>query len=52
MHSFLLAKVRQVVKDIEFGVVSGVFEFTSFNEDIDKSVRQLNEAAEYCFNQI
>ncbi|KAL3774146.1 hypothetical protein ACHAW5_010600 [Stephanodiscus triporus] len=45
----LRAKVRQVVKDIEFGVVSGVFEFTILNEDIGESVRQLKEAASYCF---
>eukprot|EP00580_Thalassiosira_gravida_P015126 CAMPEP_0201668752 /NCGR_PEP_ID=MMETSP0494-20130426/20889_1 /ASSEMBLY_ACC=CAM_ASM_000839 /TAXON_ID=420259 /ORGANISM="Thalassiosira gravida, Strain GMp14c1" /LENGTH=608 /DNA_ID=CAMNT_0048149275 /DNA_START=128 /DNA_END=1954 /DNA_ORIENTATION=+ len=48
-ESVLRAKVRQVVKDIEFGVVSGVFEFTILNEDIDESVRQLKEAASYCF---
>jgi len=47
--SVLRAKVRQVVKDIEFGVVSGVFEFTILNEDINDSVRQLKEAANYCF---
>ncbi|KAL9184292.1 hypothetical protein ACHAXT_002378 [Thalassiosira profunda] len=47
--SVLRAKVRQVVKDIEFGVVSGVFEFTILNEDIDESVRQLKDAANYCF---
>jgi len=45
----LRAKVRRVVKDIEFGVVSGVFEFTILNEDIDESVRQLKDAAGYCF---
>jgi len=48
-ESFLRARVRQVVKDIEFGVVSGLFEFTILNEDIDDSLRQLKEAAEYCF---
>jgi len=48
-ESVLRAKVRQVVKDIEYGVVSGVFEFTILNEDIDESVRQLKEAASYCF---
>jgi len=45
----LRSKVRQVVKDIEYGVVSGVFEFTILNEDIDESVKQLKEAASYCF---
>lgn len=47
--SVLRAKVRQVVKDIEFGVVSGLFEFTILNENIDESVSQLKEAANYCF---
>jgi len=42
-------KIRQVVKDIEFGVVSGVFEFTILNEDIDDSLKQLKDAASYCF---
>ena len=45
----LRAKVRQVVKDIEFGVVSGVFEFTILNESIDDSLKQLKDAASYCF---
>lgn len=45
----LRAKVRQVVKDIEFGVVSGLFEFTILNEDIDDSLAQLKDAASYCF---
>lgn len=48
-EGILRAKVRQVVKDIEFGVVSGLFEFTILNEDVDESVRQLKEAAGYCF---
>ena len=48
-ESVLRAKVRQVVKDIEFGVVSGVFEFTILNEDVDESVKQLKDAAGYCF---
>mmetsp|Transcript_12959 Transcript_12959/g.22838 ORF Transcript_12959/g.22838 Transcript_12959/m.22838 type:complete len:458 (-) Transcript_12959:54-1427(-) len=47
--SVLRAKVRLVVKAIEFGVVSGLFEFTILNEDIDESVRQLKDAASYCF---
>uniref|UniRef100_A0A7S1CRS6 Guanylate kinase-like domain-containing protein n=1 Tax=Skeletonema marinoi TaxID=267567 RepID=A0A7S1CRS6_9STRA len=45
----LRAKIRQVVKDIEFGVVSGVFEFTILNEDVDDSFKQLKDAASYCF---
>lgn len=49
-ESVLRTKIRQVVKDIEFGVVSGVFEFTILNEDIDDSLKQLKDAASYCFN--
>jgi guanylate kinase len=48
-ESVLRAKIRQVVKDIEFGVVSGVFEFTILNEDVDDSLKQLKDAASYCF---
>ena len=48
-ETVLRAKVRQVVKDIEFGVVSGVFEFTILNEDVEESVTQLKDAANYCF---
>jgi guanylate kinase len=49
-EAVLRARVRQAVKDIEFGVVSGVFDFTILNEDIEDSVRQLKEAANYCFS--
>lgn len=48
-ESVLRSKVRRVVKDIEFGVVSGVFEFTVLNEDVEESVKQLRDAANYCF---
>lgn len=47
--SLVRAKMNQAVKDIEYGVVSGVFEFTILNDDIDASVKELKEAAEYCF---
>jgi guanylate kinase len=48
-ESLLRAKMNQAVKDIEYGVVSGVFEFTILNDDIDESVMELRDAAEYCF---
>ncbi|KAL7487298.1 hypothetical protein ACHAW6_012895 [Cyclotella cf. meneghiniana] len=48
-ESLLRAKIGQVVKDIEFGVVSGIFEFTILNDDIDESLRELKDAAAYCF---
>ena len=48
-ESAVRAKLRQIVKDIEYGVVSGVFEFTILNDDVEKSYAQLKEAANYCF---
>jgi guanylate kinase len=47
--SFLRAKIKEIVKDIEYGIVSGVFEFTILNDDVEDSMQQLREAAEYCF---
>lgn len=48
-ESILRAKMKDVVREIEYGISSGVFEFTIFNEDEEISFRQLREAAEYCF---
>jgi len=48
-ESVLRAKIREIVKDIEYGVVSGIFEFTVLNDDFDKSLLQLKSAADYCF---
>ena len=47
--SFLRAKIKDIVKDIEYGIVSGVFEFTILNDDVQSSMEQLRDAAEYCF---
>ena len=43
------AKIREIVKDIEYGVVSGIFEFTVLNDNPQESLLQLKNAAEYCF---
>ena len=48
-ESLLRAKIREIVKDIEYGVVSGIFEFTIINDDFEESLVQLKEAASYCF---
>ena len=48
-ESVLRAKIREIVKDIEYGVVSGIFEFTILNDDFDESLSQLKSAADYCF---
>ena len=47
--SFIRGKIRKVVKDIEFGVVSGMFEFTILNDDFEHSLNELKAAGEYCF---
>lgn len=48
-ESVVRAKVKEIVQNIEYGVVSGMFEFTILNDDTDVSVAQLREAAEFCF---
>jgi len=48
-ESVLRSQVRQIVKDIEYGIVSGIFEFTILNDDFDSSLTQIKNAAEYCF---
>ncbi len=48
-ESLRRSKIREIVKDIEYGVVSGIFEFTILNDDDDDSLLQLQNAAEYCF---
>eukprot|EP00550_Attheya_septentrionalis_P001051 CAMPEP_0198297556 /NCGR_PEP_ID=MMETSP1449-20131203/37191_1 /TAXON_ID=420275 /ORGANISM="Attheya septentrionalis, Strain CCMP2084" /LENGTH=588 /DNA_ID=CAMNT_0043998515 /DNA_START=79 /DNA_END=1845 /DNA_ORIENTATION=+ len=48
-ESITRAKLREIVQEIEYGVVSGIFEFTILNDDIDTSFAELQEAAKYCF---
>eukprot|EP00980_Cylindrotheca_fusiformis_P013814 scaffold3577_cov72-Cylindrotheca_fusiformis.AAC.1 len=48
-ESFLRSKIREIINEIEFGLGSGIFEFTVLNFGTDKSLRELQEAAEYCF---
>jgi hypothetical protein len=48
-ESVIRAKVREIVKDIEYGIVSGIFEFTILNDNPDVSIKELKTAAEYCF---
>mmetsp|Transcript_15656 Transcript_15656/g.21752 ORF Transcript_15656/g.21752 Transcript_15656/m.21752 type:complete len:567 (+) Transcript_15656:209-1909(+) len=45
----LRSKKREIAQDIEYGVVSGVFEFTVLNDDFESSLAQLKSASEYCF---
>jgi predicted ABC-type ATPase len=46
---FMRTRVRQIVKEVEYGISSGIFEFTILNEDEDDSMKQLRDAASYCF---
>jgi guanylate kinase len=48
-ESVVRSKVKEIVKDIEYGIVSGIFEFTILNDDPENSFKELKEAAEYCF---
>ncbi|GAX19498.1 hypothetical protein FisN_19Hh073 [Fistulifera solaris] len=48
-ESTIRNKIREVVKEVEYGISSGVFEFTILNENEESSLQQLKEAAAYCF---
>ena len=48
-QSVLRARIREIVQEIEFGISSGIFEFTILNENQAESLKQLREAANYCF---
>jgi len=48
-ESVIRARIREIVSEIEFGISSGIFEFTILNENEDESLKQLREASSYCF---
>jgi hypothetical protein len=48
-ESTLRQKIREIVGEIEYGLGSGIFEFTVLNTSQEKSLKELQEAAEYCF---
>jgi len=48
-ESVIRAKIREIVKDIEYGIVSGIFEFTILNDNPEESIKELKTAADYCF---
>mmetsp|Transcript_30733 Transcript_30733/g.35037 ORF Transcript_30733/g.35037 Transcript_30733/m.35037 type:complete len:546 (+) Transcript_30733:8-1645(+) len=47
--SFIRKKIKEVVSDIEYGITSGIFEFTILSDDQEKSIKELKDAASYCF---
>jgi hypothetical protein len=48
-ESVMRGKIREIVQEIEYGISSGIFEFTILNKNPDESIKQLREAAAYCF---
>lgn len=48
-ESVLRARIKEIVNEIDFGLSSGIFEFTILNTDTEKGLRELKEAASYCF---
>ena len=48
-ESVIRARIKEIVKEIEYGLSSGIFEFTVLNRDPAASVQQLQRAGSYCF---
>ena len=48
-ESVLRARMKEIVNEIEYGLSSGIFEFTILNENTEESLKELKEAAGYCF---
>jgi len=48
-ESLIRARIRDIVQEIEFGISCGIFEFTIINQNEEQSLKQLREAAAYCF---
>jgi guanylate kinase len=47
-ESLVRARIKDIVKEIEYGLSSGIFEFTILNGDEETSLKQLREAGSYC----
>jgi hypothetical protein len=47
--SVLRARVKDIINEIDYGLSSGIFEFTILNDNAEKSLKELKEAAGYCF---
>lgn len=48
-ESLVRARIKEIVKEIDYGLSSGIFEFTILNTDSAQSLKELKEAASYCF---
>ena len=50
-ESVIRARIKEIVTEIEYGISSGIFEFTILNDGSgsDKALKELRDAANYCF---
>lgn len=48
-ESVVRARIKEIVKEIEYGLSSGIFEFTVLNRNAEDSLKQLQQAGAYCF---
>jgi guanylate kinase len=48
-ESVIRARIKEIISEIEFGLGSGIFEFTILNEDPEQSIKELKQAASYAF---
>jgi len=48
-ETVLRGRIKEIVQEIDYGLSSGIFEFTILNKDPGTSLKELKEAASYCF---
>lgn len=48
-ETVIRGRIKEIVKEIDFGLSSGIFEFTILNKDPAQSFKELKEAVGYCF---
>lgn len=48
-ESVVRARIKEIITEIEYGLSSGIFEFTILNSDPERSFKELKEAAAYAF---
>jgi guanylate kinase len=48
-ESVVRARIKEIINEIEYGLGSGIFEFTILNQDPEQSLKELKRAAEYAF---
>jgi hypothetical protein len=48
-ESVVRARIKDIINEIEYGLSSGIFEFTILNGDPEQSLKELKQAAAYAF---